>query len=230
MKGGGRYIKDIVYGANDGVITTFAIIAGVAGANIADPRLTIILLGIANVLADGFSMAASNYLGSKSERDVVRREYHDEELEIQEDPDGEREEMTQLLREEGYADADARALSHLMLKNKPFFADLLMHEEFDVSNHNRGPIIIGSFLTFVAFVCAGVLPIVPFLIFSNITDIFLYSVVSTGVVLFVLGALRSLITKRSFILSGFEMFFVGGLAATIAYGVGALLRGIVGIF
>jgi len=230
MKGGGRYIKDIVYGANDGVITTFAIIAGVAGANIADPRATIILLGIANVLADGFSMASSNYLGSKSERDVVRREYRDEEQEIKEDPDGERDEMTQLLREEGYADADAKALSHLMLKNKSFFADLLMHEEFDVSNHDRGPIITGSLLTFVAFVCAGMLPILPFLVFSNITHVFLYSVVSTGTAFFVLGALRSLITKRSFIISGFEMLFIGGLAATIAYGVGAFLRSAVGAF
>ncbi|MSR76256.1 MAG: hypothetical protein EXS68_01525 [Candidatus Ryanbacteria bacterium] len=230
MTKGGRYIKDIVYGANDGVITTFAIIAGVAGAHIADPRATIILLGIANVLADGFSMAVSNYLGSKSERDVVRREYHDEEQEIKDDPEAERDEMTQLLREEGYADADAKALSHLMLKNKSFFADLLMHEEFDVSNHDHGPILVGSLLTFAAFVCAGLLPILPFLIFSSITHIFLYSVISTGGVLFILGALRSLITKRSFVLSGLEMLFIGGFAASIAYGVGALLRGALGVF
>jgi VIT1/CCC1 family predicted Fe2+/Mn2+ transporter len=105
-----------------------------------------------------------------------------------------------------------------------------MHEEFDVSNHDKGPIIAGSLLTFVAFVCAGVLPIVPFFVFSNITHIFLYSVVSTGAVLFVLGALRSLITRRSFILSGLEMLFIGGFAATIAYGVGAFLRGTLGIF
>ncbi len=226
MKGGGRYIKDIVYGANDGVITTFAIIAGVAGAHIADPRATIVLLGVANVLADGFSMAVSNYLGSKSEGDVVSREYRDEAAEIVENPDAEREEMTQLLREEGYADIDAQTLSRLMLKNKSFFADLLMHEEFNVSNHERGPILVGSLLTFGAFVGAGLLPILPFIVFSSITNIFLYSVVSTGVVLFVLGALRSIITKRSFFLSGLEMLLIGGFAASIAYGVGAFLRGI----
>ncbi len=226
MKGGGRYIKDIVYGANDGVITTFAIIAGVAGAHIADPRATIVLLGVANVLADGFSMAVSNYLGSKSEGDVVSREYRDEAAEIVENPDAEREEMTQLLREEGYADTDAQTLSRLMLKNKSFFADLLMHEEFNVSNHERGPILVGSLLTFGAFVGAGLLPILPFIVFSSITNIFLYSVVSTGVVLFVLGALRSIITKRSFFLSGLEMLLIGGFAASIAYGVGAFLRGI----
>jgi len=230
MKASGRYIKDIVYGANDGVITTFAIIAGVAGANIADPQMTIILLGVANVLADGFSMAISNYLGSKSERDVVARGYRDEELEIAEDPDAEREEMTQLLREEGYSDDDAKALTHLMFKKKSFFADLLMHEEFDMSDHERGPIFTGSLLTFVAFVGAGLLPILPFFFISNVSNLFLYSIISTGVVLFVLGALRSLITKRSFLLSGLEIFLIGGLAAAIAYGVGAFLRSVFGMF
>ncbi|MEK7630694.1 MAG: VIT1/CCC1 transporter family protein [Patescibacteria group bacterium] len=229
MKAGGRYIKDIVYGANDGVITTFAIIAGVAGANITDPRTTIIILGVANVLADGFSMAASNYLGSKSERDVVEREYRDENIEVTQDPDTEREEMTKLLREEGYADGDARSLSHLMLKNKAFFVDLLMHEEFGVSNHERGPILARSLLTFIAFVVAGLLPVLPFLVFSSITHIFLYSIISTGVVLFILGALRALITKRSFFLSGLEMFLIGGFAASIAYGVGVMLHGVAGI-
>ncbi len=228
MTSGGRYIKDIVYGANDGVITTFAIIAGVAGANIADPRSTIIVLGIANVLADGFSMAASSYLGAKSERDVVRKEYHDEELEIAGDQEGECREMTQLLCEEGYADADASSLAQLMLKNKPFFADILMHEEFDVSSHERGHLITGSVITFVSFVCAGMLPIVPFLVSSGITNIFLYSIASTGIVLFVLGSLRSIITKRSFILSGLEMLSIGGFAAMIAYGVGMFLGGALG--
>ncbi|MEK7649737.1 MAG: VIT1/CCC1 transporter family protein [Patescibacteria group bacterium] len=230
MKASGRYIKDVVYGANDGVITTFAIIAGVAGAELADPRMTIILLGVANVLADGFSMAVSNYLGSKSERDVIAKGYRDEELEIAQDPDAERGEMTQLLREEGYSEADSESLARLMFKNKAFFADLLMHEEFDMSGHERGPVVLGSVLTFVAFVGAGLLPVLPFFFVSNVSNIFLYSIVSTGAVLFILGALRSLITKRSFIFSGLEILVIGGFAAAIAYGVGAFLRSVLGVF
>src|SRR3989338_2229571 len=88
---GGTYVKDIVYGANDGIITTFAVVAGVAGAGL--DSTIVVLLGVANLLADGFSMAASNYLGSKSERDYVMMERRTEELEYHHEPEEERAEM-----------------------------------------------------------------------------------------------------------------------------------------
>lgn len=224
MASRGRYIKDIVYGANDGIITTFAIVAGVAGADIADPRTTIVLLGIANVFADGFSMAASNYLGSRSERDVAHREWREETEEIEADPDEEQREMSQLLAEAGYSEADANVLSRLMFKNRSFFTDLVLHEEFDVSTHDRTPLAAGPLVTFVAFVGAGVLPILPFFFFSGVQHLFLYSVFSTGLVLAVLGILRAWVTRRSFLASGIETLLIGGTAAAIAYVVGALLQ------
>lgn len=221
MRRGGRHLKDIVYGANDGIITTFAVVAGVAGASL-EARI-IILLGLANLLADGFSMAVSNYLGSKSEREYMTREYERETEEIRDDPTEERSEMLALLQENGYGEEDADLLSHLMFKNKKFFTDLMMHEENDLLMHSGRSLFGGAFMTFISFVGAGLIPIVPFLFLPRGHNIFLLSVLSTAVALFCVGALRSFLTRKSFFLSGLEMLIVGGLAAGIAYSIGAAL-------
>ncbi len=225
MKGGARHIKDLIYGANDGIITTFTIVAGVAGASL--PPQTILLLGVANLLADGFSMAASNYLGSKSERDVIRHSVELEEAEIKDAPEEERKELVDLLLEHGYDESDADTLARLLFKNKKFFTDLMIHEELDLSPHEKTFVLGGPILTFLSFVIAGLVPILPFLFLQNISNIFLYSIISTAIILFFVGALRSVITKKSLFLSGFEMLCVGGVAASIAYSVGFLLAKVI---
>jgi vacuolar iron transporter family protein len=225
MKYGGRHIKDIIYGANDGIITTFAIVAGVAGAELA-PSI-IVLLGLAGLLADGFSMAASNYLGSKSERDVIRKEFDRKRDDVLEAPMEEKSEMTALLMEQGYDNQDAESLSKLMLKNKNFFVDLMMHEEFETTTHKKTSLGSGATTTFFSFVVAGLIPIVPFLFLSGDSNIFAYSVIFTALALFLIGSLRSLVTKNSWIFSGAEMLVVGGIAASIAYAVGAYLKTVI---
>ena len=227
MRKGGRHIKDIVYGANDGIITTFAIVAGVAGAGL--HTSAIILLGVANLLADGFSMAASNYLGSKSEKDFMDFERDDAEKEIANNASEEKEELLTLLREHGYSDTDAKALGNLIFKNKSFFTDLMMQEELSVLPHNKSHISSGALLTFIAFVVVGFVPIAPFLILNDVQNLFLYSIIATAVTLFIVGSMRSIITKRSLFFSGLEMLVVGGIAASIAYGVGAVLKNFISL-
>ncbi|MBI2052768.1 MAG: VIT1/CCC1 transporter family protein [Candidatus Ryanbacteria bacterium] len=216
---GGRYLKDMIYGANDGIITTFAIAAGVAGAQLSSS--TVILLGAANLFADGFSMAVSNYLGSKSERDFQTREYDREKGKVLSlPPEEEQAEMEKLLVEEGYSVYDAQVLGPLIFKNKRFFADIIMHEEFDEYAHLENNPLSHALATFGAFVAAGFIPITPFFFLGG----FLESTIVTAGTLFLIGALRSLFTKRFWILSGLEMLFVGGIAASIAYGVGVFLK------
>lgn len=224
MKRGGRYIKDIVYGANDGIITTFAIVAGVAGAGL--DNVTIVLLGAANLLADGFSMAVSNYLGSKSERDFIAEESEGEREDIETDPREEQGELHALLLEHGYDETDARSLGALIFKNKSFFTDLMMQEELEVSSHPKDHIKRGAVATFASFVTAGLVPILPFLLFDATTHLFAYSIAATACALFMVGSLRALITKKSWFFSGLEMLFVGGIAAAIAFSVGFLLKSI----
>ncbi|MBI1975853.1 MAG: VIT1/CCC1 transporter family protein [Candidatus Vogelbacteria bacterium] len=171
--GSTHHIKDIVYGANDGIITTFAVVASVAGASLSVP--IVLVIGLASLFADGFSMAASNYLGTKSEHDAL------------------------------CADA-GMPCTH---------------------SKSHRPLLAGA-ITFVAFVSAGLVPLLPFALLPTAVNIFPYAVLSTACALFLVGASRSIITGKSALSSGAEMLAVGGIAAAIAYYVGAIVRDIVG--
>ena len=175
---GGRHIKDLIYGANDGIITTFTVVAGVAGASLRPS--TILLLGVANLLADGFSMAASNYLGSKSERDVVKRDVELLEADIMDAPAEEQKELLKLLREHGYNQLDAGKLAKLIFKNKDFFTDLMVYEELDLSPHEKSFALGGPVFTFLAFVAGGLVPILPFIFLSNALNCAIFARVAAG--------------------------------------------------
>ena len=215
---GGAYLKDVVYGANDGIITTFAIVAGVAGAGV--ENTIVILLGLANLFADGFSMAASNYLGSKSERAYILRERVAEELELTEEPKVEHAEMFGFLRRKGYAKKDTEALLPLLSKNKEFWLDVMMQEELGIAplDANSTPIRAAS-ATFFSFTAAGAVPLIPYFFIST-GSVFTVAACSTAAMLFIVGASRSLLTGQRWYLAGLEMLFVGGIASLIAYGVG----------
>ncbi|PJE64826.1 MAG: hypothetical protein COU90_01005 [Candidatus Ryanbacteria bacterium CG10_big_fil_rev_8_21_14_0_10_43_42] len=222
----GVYIKDIVYGANDGIITTFAVVAGVAGAGL--DATVVLLLGLASLIADGFSMAASNYLGSKSEKHFTLRERRVEEMEFKADPHWEYTEMEGILKKKGYTSEDIAVLSPLLFKSKDFWIDIMLQEELGVSPVDEGghPIKNGA-ATFSAFVIAGVIPLTPYLFISGTYDTFSTAIIFTAITLFVVGALRSRFTGNSWVLEGFEMLFVGGIAAVIAYGIGYVISSIV---
>ncbi|MBI2035619.1 MAG: VIT1/CCC1 transporter family protein [Candidatus Liptonbacteria bacterium] len=219
------YIKDIIYAANDGIITTFAVVAGVVGASL--PIATIIILGFANLLADGFSMAVSNYLGSRSERALIKTEERREEDEILRKPKYETEEVKSILVERGYAREDAEAMTRLISKNEKFWVDFMMKYELRLSRGN-GSDIKASLLTLISFIAAGSLPIMPFIVLNFVlSDLLMISTIATGIALFSVGAMRTIITRRNWFWSGLEMLFVGGLAAVIAYFIGSLISGII---
>ena len=224
-KRGGQYLKDVIYGANDGIITTFAILAGVAGAHLG--ARVVFLLGLANLLADGFSMAASNYLGTKSEQEFFTKERGTESFEYDERPKEELAEMRTILLKRGYKEEDADGLLDLLFKNKDFWLDIMLKEELAISMpvHMQESAMKSSLATFVSFTGAGLIPLLPYFLFSGSGDGGLFMLVSmaTAITLFVMGSLRSVFTGRNFVLAGLEMLFVGGVAATIAYTVGGLM-------
>src|SRR3989338_5447696 len=108
VQGLGTYIKDIVYGANDGIITTFAVVAGSLGADLSVK--VILILGISNLLADGFSMAASNFLGKHSENSLFKKEQEREKKEVEEVPDKEREEIKEVFLNHKFNEQDSSEL------------------------------------------------------------------------------------------------------------------------
>lgn len=223
---GGAYLKDMVYGANDGIITTFAVIAGVVGAAL--PPVTIVLLGMANVFADGFSMVVSNYLGTKSERDFFQRERRVEQWEVAHVPEKERAEVCAILAKKGYSGDDLERLAGLIMQNKDFWVDFMMHEELRLSSYGDRKPSMHALATFFAFAIAGTLPIVPYVFFSDSIFAFRLAVFGTAAALFLIGALRSFFTGMRWIKAGLEILFVGGFAAAIAFSVGFLLRRLIG--
>ena len=219
------YLKDIVYGANDGLVTTFAVIAGVAGASL-DPVI-IVFLGLANLLADGFSMAASSFLASRSESDVFYSEREVEHWEVSHKPDIEEGEIRDILAKKGYLGADLDQMTALVIKNKKFWIDLMMGEELGLAPVGEARPLKGATITFFAFVLAGFMPVLPFFfIYSDVSAFWISSAVA-GAMFFIIGASRSVFTKRKWLWSGLEMFLIGGLAAFISYAVGFLIRAVI---
>lgn len=220
----GQYLKDMVFAANDGVVTTFAVVAGVAGAELS--RAIVLIIGLANLIADGFSMATGNYLGTKSEQELYIREEAIEKEEIRTIPEKEKDEIRELLEQKGYRGEALEAMVRLISSNEKFWTDFMMHEELELFTPKMESPLRHALATFVAFVVAGVLPLLPY-IFIKDGDTFLLSSIGAGAALFAAGALRKFFSKRSWFWSGIEMLFVGGSAAGMAYLVGFLLKSLV---
>lgn len=224
---GGRYIKDIVYGANDGIVTTFAIVSGVAGAALSIK--TVLILGFANLIADGISMGASNYLGSKSEEHYYKREKEMERWEVEHLPEEEREEIRRIYAKKGFQGDDLKRAVAIITGNKDRWVDVMMKEELGLIKEPSGQAIKSGLVTFVSFAAAGLMPLISYLFVERLGGInpFTLSIMITGFSLFIVGAARSFITKHSWLRSGLEMFLVGMFAAAVAYAVGAILKEVV---
>lgn len=219
-----NYLRDWVYGGIDGAVTTFAIVAGVAGASL--PSSVLLILGAANLVADGFSMAASNYSGTKAEVDDFARLQEVEQRHIRINPEGEKEEIRQILRSKGL---DGRTLEEAVSsisKNKTAWIDLMMSGEYGLSRTQRDPwLSAGS--TFLAFVICGALPLLPFIV--AVERPFLWASALTSAVFFLIGAGKSYWSLSSWWRSGLETLIIGTAAATMAFLVGYGLREFLGI-
>lgn len=220
----GRYLKDVVFAANDGVVTTFAVVAGTVGASLS-PAI-VIILGIANLFADGISMAAGNYLGTKSEMQFYQREREIEEHEIDTVPEDERTEVLDIVRDMGYGEPDAKQLTGLITSNRAFWLDTMMHKELGLFAPDGESPIKNALATFVSFAVAGFMPLIPYIFGIHAT--FSISIAITAITLFITGALRSYFSDKSWVVLGMETLAVGGCAAAVAYAVGLLLRHLVG--
>ncbi|MEP2948123.1 MAG: VIT1/CCC1 transporter family protein [Lentilitoribacter sp.] len=213
-------LRDFVYGSIDGTITTFAIVAGVEGANLA-PSI-IIALGFANVLADGFSMAASNYSGTKAELDDIKRLRQIEDQHLKTNPEGEREEIRQILIMKGLEGEVLEGAVRAITSHKERWIDMMMVEEYGVLPQNPQP-FRAAIITFFAFVICGMIPLVSYVL--GLGNAFIAATVATGVTFFLIGALKSRWSLQNWVWSGLETLGIGGIAAALAYFVGTLFAG-----
>ena len=213
-------LRDVIYGAIDGAVTTFAIVAGVVGAELSTK--VIIALGIANVLADGFSMAAGNYSGTKAELDDAKRLRDIEEKHIRLAPDGERAELREILAQKGLDGDVLEAATDAIAQDRKTWIDMMLVEEYGLSPVDPHPMRAAQ-ATFLAFLAAGMVPLLPYLL--SVGDPFKWSIGATALTFFAVGAAKSHWSLAPWWRSGLETLLIGGIAATIAYFVGTLFSG-----
>jgi VIT1/CCC1 family predicted Fe2+/Mn2+ transporter len=216
------YLRDWVYGGIDGAVTTFAIVAGVVGAQLSNR--VVLILGIANLVADGFSMAASNYSGTKTEHEEQAHLRAIEERHIDAVPEGEREEVRQILKGKGFHGQDLERAIDVITADRDRWVDTMLAEEYGLPKAVRSPLKAAA-STFVSFVLCGAVPLLPFLVAAPAT--FQLSVVMTALVFFLIGSTKSRWSLVSWWRSGRETLAIGLGAAALAFVIGYGLKGLV---
>ncbi|MEX2187619.1 MAG: VIT1/CCC1 transporter family protein [Pirellulales bacterium] len=223
---GHSHLRDFVLGAIDGVVTTFAVVAGVAGAEY--PASVAIVLGMANLVADGFSMAVSNYVGTTGEHQVLDEVRRSERAHIRTIPDGEREEIRQIYANKGFDGELLEQVVDVITADEGRWVDTMVTEEFGLQLEMPSP-MRAAMSTFAAFVLAGFLPLLPYCLpwKPENQTLFAVSAMLTAATFFLIGFAKGHVVQRSKWLSGVETLLIGGAAAALAYGVGVTLHAIV---
>jgi len=224
----GKYVRDAVYAANDGIITTFAVVAAVIGSGL--DTVVILILGFANMLADGFSMATGDYLGTRSESEHFEHEREKEEKIFDESDEKAGREIRQILKNKGYSEEDIEDAANSIAKNKKFFLDFIVFQRLGYRPRSKNSALKSGAVTFFAFLGAGIIPLLPFVFLNNSTaqTAFIWTIVFTALALFLIGASRTIFAEKHWFAGGMEMLLAGGAAAFIAFIIGAFLKTLVG--
>jgi len=215
------YVGDAILGAIDGTVTTFAIVAGATGAQLS-PGIALVL-GLANVLADGFSMAVSNYLRAKADLHVVEHARRVEESHIEKIPDGEREEIRQIFLRKGFEGRMLEEAVDVITRDRRRWVDTMLMEELGLRLDPPRPIRAAT-TTFIAFLVAGLVPLVPLILAHG----FVVSAIATAATFFAIGAFKGITLRSGWVGGGLETLLIGGGAAALAYAVGHAMRGLAG--
>ncbi|KKU88447.1 MAG: hypothetical protein UY16_C0007G0028 [Candidatus Gottesmanbacteria bacterium GW2011_GWA2_47_9] len=223
------YLREIVYGGNDGIVTTFAVVAGFTGAQTnagmtSIPFISVLLFGLANLMADGTSMSLGSFLSIRAEKDVYRAQKAKELHEIKHSSDMELEETIEILKQKGYSSPDAQALAKLLSKNERYWTEFMMHDELELPNPERENALYIAIATFVSFVLFGFIPLIPYIIAPGTSGVFYLSVAFTLLALLLLGILRWKVSHRSLPRSVAETMLIGIVSASVAYVVGIFFR------
>jgi VIT1/CCC1 family predicted Fe2+/Mn2+ transporter len=216
------HFDDFIYGSIDGAVTTFAIVAGVMGASL--PSGIILILGFANLFADGFSMAAANYQASKARNEFIEMKRKQEEWEIDNLEEQERDEIRDIYREKGFKNGLLEDVVRIITSRRKVWVDTMMKEELGLIEDEKNP-MDSSVSTFVGFNLIGLIPLIPFMVFMAIgielnSEAFVYSIVSVLAAFFLVGMIKGKIVKKSMMRSGINTLIIGGIAAVVAYMVG----------
>jgi VIT1/CCC1 family predicted Fe2+/Mn2+ transporter len=216
------YLPDSVLGAIDGTVTTFAVVSGALGAELS--TRVVLILGIANLLADGFSMGAGNFAATTADRDLALQLRSREERHITLDPEGERAEVREIFRAKGFAGGALETITQLITSRRETWIETMLSAEYGVSGAARGPAQAAA-VTFLSFVLAGFVPLLPF--FLAVPHAPVIAALTAAMVFFLIGSLKSHWSSRAWWASGLETLAIGMGAALVAFLVGYVLKALI---
>ncbi len=222
---GGELIRQITFGMNDGVVSIFALLAGLAGAG-QSPKVILITL-VAATIAGALSMAAGEFISSKSEADYYNHEIEQESLEIELCPEIEKEELRKIYENKGFKGELLDQVVDHLTKDKTQWVKEMVIDELGVTELEHESDLKSSFIIFVAFIMGACFPTLPYLILTNLnfdeSVLFKIATIITICGLFLAGALKKFVTGVNWLKSGVEMLLVGFFAFSVAYIIGVFI-------
>ena len=222
-----KYLGEFVYGGIDGCVTTFAVVAGSVGAGL--DSAVIIILGFANLLADGFAMSVGAYLSSKSNKDNFEKHRQIEQWEVENMPEAEKEEIREIYRAKGFYGDLLEQVVQVITTDKNRWVNEMMKDELQMMQDDKSPLYIGA-VTYISFILIGLIPLIIYVLdYINPTDknLFLVASILTAIGFMIIGLLKAYVNQTRFWKGVFETLLLGGIAATVAYFVGDLLESII---
>ncbi|MDN3520104.1 VIT1/CCC1 transporter family protein [Halomonas ramblicola] len=224
---GGQSLPDAILGGIDGCVTTFAVVSGAFGAGFS--ATVALVLGFANLLADGFSMAISNYEAIQAQREHLEGVRRDEHRHIEAVPEGEREEIRQIFRGKGFEGEVLERVVATICSDRELWVETMLREEHGLQTSGLSPLRSGL-VTFLAFLVVGAMPLLPYAVPGLATGVqFLASLAVAGLMFFLIGMGKSLVYHRPVLASGLRTLLMGGAAAGLAFLTGHLAQVLFGV-
>lgn len=218
------YLGEFVYGGIDGSVTTFAVVAGSAGAGLESS--VVIILGFANLIADGFAMSVGSYLSTKSEKENYEKHKKIEYWEVDNLPQKEREEIEEIYAAKGFKGELLQQVVDVITADRDRWVDVMMKEELEMAEETKSPLAMGG-VTYLSFLILGLIPLIVYVLDYAVgldIDLFLYSSVLTGFAFLGIGLMKAWVNHTHKLRAMLETLFLGGAAAVLAYWVGDVLE------
>lgn len=225
-----HYLREIVYGGSDGIVTTFAVVAGFTGANVSGSSMigltigTVVLFGLANLFSDAMSMGLGDYMSLTSQEDLYHTTYAKELKHLEHSTESFGNRIQEKLEEKGFNTVDAKEIVKLFHKNPEFGIDWIMREYHGIPNPGDSNPIFSALATIISFLFFGFIPLIPFVFgMGDSTQAFLISVSGVFISLILLGLLRWKVVGYGLTRALAETLIVGSISASIAFIVGTIV-------
>src|SRR3990170_3692371 len=218
----GEFLRDIVFGANDGVVTAIGFLVGISGS-IANQGV-VVIAGILTIVAGSASMALGNYLGVKSQREHYEAMEKIERWEMKHKPDVERDEIREIYTNYGFDKETVETLTKKVTSDKELWLKVMMRDELGFSEQEKGKPVVSVVFMGIAYLLGGIPPLLPYILFKPLTRALIMSVIVAVFVMGTIGFFRWFLNKGSFGGKVAETITIGLCAAAVGFIAGEALR------